>query len=105
MTVTNGPQPLMIEKLLNYIQAMSPKAVVVINGIEYQYDYYLTRIEDNKVLKYVRLPDVPGDVTAAYAVDELGRHLEVYQTDIRAAPDGRMIVFMIALEIEGMVFE
>lgn len=103
MTQVNGPQPLMVDKILNFIQAMSPKAVVVINGIEHQYDYYLTRREGDTVLKYVRLSDVPGNVTAAYAVDELGRHLEVYKTEIQQTPDGRMVVFMLAFNLEGMV--
>lgn len=104
MTQVNGPQPLMVDKILNFIQAMSPKAVVVIGGIEQQYDYYLTRIENNTVLKYVKLPDLPDEVTAAYAIDELGRHLEVYKTEIQQTPDGRMIVFMLAFKLEGMVF-
>lgn len=96
-------QQLMVDKMLDFMQTLSTKAVVVIDGIEHQYDYYLIIREENLIKKYVHLRSETGNVTAAHAVDSLGRHLESYTAQIEKGPDGVMIVFLLSLEIKGMV--
>lgn len=95
--------PLMVDLTLDFIQSLSTKAVVVINGIEHQFDYYRVMREGNTIKKYVYLSSEVGNITAAHAVDSLGRHLESYEAQIEKGPDGFMIVFLLSLDIKGMV--
>lgn len=95
--------PLLVDNVIDYIMGLSPKAVVTIDGIDREYEYYRVMREGNLIKKYVYLQDETGKITGAHAVDVQGRQLESYQAHIEKGPDGFMVVFLLELKIEGMV--
>lgn len=95
--------PLLVDNVIDYIMGLSTKAIVTIDGIDREYEYYRVMREGNLIKKYVYLRDEIGQITGAHAVDVQGRQLESYEAQIQKGPDGFMIVFLLELKIEGMV--
>ena len=94
---------LLVDMTMDFIQSIASKAVVTMDGIEHQYDFYRVERDGNVLKKYVYLSTEIGTITNARVVDVQGRNLESYTSHIEKGPDGFMIVFYLALKVEGTV--
>lgn len=94
---------LLVDMTMDFIQSIASKAIITINDIEHQYDFYRVEREGNVLKKYVYLSTEIGTVTNARVVDVQGRNLETYSSHIEKGPDGFMIVFYLELKVEGAV--
>lgn len=94
---------LLVDRTIDFLMSVGKKAILKIDGIEKEFDFYRVDREGNVIKKYVYLSTEIGTVTDARVVDELGRNLESYTSSIEKGPDGFMIVFYLKLNIEGAV--
>ncbi len=80
------------------------KAIVTINGAEYEYPIIKTVIRDGFFKHYIEVEDEPiGTVEKAVAVDEFGRALMTENVNFEKGDDGWQMAFKIKVQISEEV--
>ena len=77
------------------------KAIVTINGQEYEYPVTKTVIRDGFFKHYIEVSDEPvGVIEKAVAIDEYGRALITQEPHFDKGDDGWQIAFKVAVTIK-----
>ena len=93
-------QPIMIEKIMDYINSLVDKGKVKINGTYHAYSIYKTIKQDNSVRKYIYLETEVGFVEEAQLLSVSNEILAIKPVSIEKQEDGLVIAFEFKLSIE-----
>lgn len=95
----NEIQPLLVDLLNDYLNALVTKAKVTIDGVVHEKDVYYTSTKFG-LRKYVKLSTEQGLVTRAALVDNLGRELYVKELNYQKGQQGFVIAFPLQIEVK-----
>lgn len=95
----NEIQPLLVDRLNEFLNSLATKAKVTINGVVYEKDVYHTSTKFG-LRKYVKLSTEQGLVTRAALVDSLGRELYVKELNYQKGQQGYVIAFPLQIEVK-----
>ncbi len=90
------------DRTLEFLKNMAKKAVVTIDGQQYEKEFHSQLVEDDTVKTYIYLDDGHGIVTEAKLVDEHDIELDKYTTHVEQSEDGLMIVFTLSVVLKGV---
>lgn len=93
-------QPIMLEKIIDYINSLVDKGKVKINGTYQNYSIFRTIKQDNTVRKYIYLETEVGYVEEAQLLSVNNEVLAIKPVSIEKQEDGLVIAFEFNLSIE-----
>lgn len=93
-------QPIMTDKILEFIDTLIEKGKVKINGTYHNYSIFKTLKENNTVRKYIYLDSEIGFVEEAQLLSINNDVLAIKPVEIAKQDDGLVIAFEFKLTIE-----
>jgi len=92
---------IVIDRNLEFNKNMAKKAIVMVDGQQYEKNFHSQYIEGDTIKTYVYLDDGHGVVSEAKLVDEYGIELDKYEMHLEQSEDGLMIVFTLTITLVG----
>lgn len=86
-------QPLLFEKTVRYIDSITSRARVKMNGVYVDYPIFKSIIEGNTLRKYIYLQTEPGNVEEAQILTDQNELLLKQSYDIEKDENGLVIAF------------
>lgn len=93
-------QPLLIEKLINYLDDLIFRGKVKINGEYKNYEVFKTVKEGNVLRKYLYLETETGYVEEAQLLTSMNEVLAIKPFAIEKQDDGLVLVFEFTITVE-----
>lgn len=93
-------QPIMIDKILEYIDNLIFKAKIKINGEYRDFEVFKTIKKDNVIRKYLYIEDETGVIEEAQLLTNQGEILAIKPYSIEKGLDGLVLTFEFKITVE-----
>lgn len=93
-------QPLLVERLVNYLDDLVHRGKVKLNGQYVNYDIFRTVKDDNVLRKYIYLETETGYVEEAQLLSASGDVLAIKPFSIEKSKDGLVLAFEFTITVQ-----